>query len=572
MTGTRVARSALTARRTAVTAAALCSALVLAGCGGPDDGDAKAPRKAAPLPAGAQEVNPRPVAELRQGGTVKFGIQTWIHQYNAYQVDGTNGDAMAILEQVEPLLMPRDAKGVPHPDPHYLLSAKITSTGPQVVTYKLNPKARWSDGKRLSWRDFAALTKALDGSDDRYLVADSSGYDQIAKVERGADDQEARVTFKAAYADWPRLFRTLLPASQIDTPEKFNKGWIERIPVTSAAWKVGNIDKTAQTVTTVPDPEWWGDKPRLSRITWRALQTSALTEAYLNKEIDDAPAILPEDYKRLAKAPGTDIRDGARWDEVHITLGGRGPLKDLKVRQAVDLGIDRKGIITAFAKDLEAPVKPLDNHFFMPNQAGYRSNSGKWGKFDPQGAAKLLDEAGWKDNGPDSPRTKGGKKLQLTYVLSAGSSSSSLDQAQIVQQQLGQIGFKVSLQKVPDADYFEKYVDRGNFDLVSFRNVDQIFPSQLFSTFQRPRGKQSYLNFGGIGTAGIDELMTRAGHATDPAEARSLYNQADARIWAQGHSIELYQRPQIRAVRAKLANYGASGLGDIDYVKIGWEK
>ncbi|WP_329454490.1 ABC transporter family substrate-binding protein [Streptomyces sp. NBC_01497] len=559
-------------RAVAYTAATLSAALVMAACGGPSgDGHDKAVSHAAPA-VGAQGVNAQPASKVRQGGTLKLSTQTWITQYNEYQVDGTDGDASAILEQVEPVLMPKDAKGVPHPDPDYLRSARVTSTAPQVVTYELNPKAAWSDGKKMSYRDFAAVWHALDGHDDRYLVADSSGYDQIADVARGKDDQEVKVTFSTPYADWQRLFRVLLPAAAIDTPEKFNKGWIQRIPVTGAAWKIKSIDKTAQTVSTMPDPKWWGARPKLDSITWRALDLPADTEAYLNKEVDEAPAILPEDYKRLAKAPDTDIRRGARWDEVHISLSERGALGDVRVRQAVDLATDRKGIVAAFAHDLDFPVETLNSHFFMPNQAGYEDTAGKWGTFDLAGAKKLLDQAGWRDNGAGKPRTKGGRQLTLQYVISSGSASASVDQAQIVQQQLGMAGIKVVIQQVPQADFFVKFIDRGAFDLTSFRNVDEIFHSQLFSTFQQPKGAQAYLNYGRIGSPEIDKLMTQASRTTDTSKSNALYNEADKLIWAEGHSIELYQRPQILAVRKGLANFGASGLGDSDFVTMGWQK
>ncbi|MEW2544164.1 ABC transporter family substrate-binding protein [Streptomyces sp. NPDC047002] len=559
-------------RAVARAAAALAAALVLSACGGsPDDGHDGAGRGAAPA-VGAQGINPQPAANVRQGGTLKLSTQTWITQYNEYQVDGTNGDASAILEQVEPVLMPKDAKGVPHPDPAYLRSAAVTSTSPQVVTYELNPKASWSDGTRMSYRDFAAVWRALDGHDDAYLVADSSGYDQISGVARGKDDQEVKVTFGTPYADWQRLFRVLLPAGTIDTPDKFNKGWIQRIPVTGAAWRIKSIDRTAETVTTVPDPRWWGTRPKLDTITWRALDQPADTEAYLNNEIDETPAILPEDYQRLVKAPKTDIRRGARWDEVHISLSSRGPLADVRVRQAVDLATDRKGIVAAFAKDLDIPVTTLNSHFFMPNQAGYQDTAGRWGRFDLPGARKLLDQAGWREAGPGKPRTRNGRTLTLRYVISSGSASSAVDQAQIVQQQLGQAGIQVVIQRVPQTDYFTKFVNRGAFDLTSFRNVDQVFPSQLFSTFQQPEGAQSYLNYGRIGSSEIDKLMTEASRTTDTARSDRLYNEADRLIWAEGHSIELYQRPQILAVRKGLANFGASGLGDWDFTAMGWQK
>ncbi|SHM85983.1 ABC transporter family substrate-binding protein [Actinacidiphila paucisporea] len=553
-------------------AVALSAVALTAGCGsGSDDAKPDAKKSSAPPAVHAQGINPQPLSKVKQGGTLKMAIHQWISQWNSYQVDGNQGDAQSIVAQVEPSLFHYDAQGASTVDKDFLLSAEVTSTSPQVVTYTLNPKAKWSDGKQLSWQDFATQWKALSGKDDRYLVADTSGYEQISSVTRGVDDQQVKITFGKPYADWKRLFRPLLPAPSIATPELFNKGWLGKVPITGNSWKISGYDKTAQTVSTVPDPNWWGAKPKLDSIIYRALDGSAETDAYLNKEIDYTSAIQPEDYKRLAKSPGTDIRSGARWDEVHITLNGaRGPLQDLAVRQAVDLAIDRQGIVAAFSKDLPFPVTPLGNHFFMPNQQGYKDNSGKWGSHDLAGAKKLLDSAGWKDNGAGKPRTKDGKQLTLQYVLSAGSSTSATDQAQLVQAQLGQAGIAVKIQTVPADDYFEKYVHTGAFDLVSFRNVDAIFQTLLYSTFQAPTATQIYGNYGRISTPQIQQLISQAAQTTDQNAAIDLYNQADAQIWDQVHSIELYQRPQILAVRSGLANFGASGLADWDYNAMGW--
>jgi peptide/nickel transport system substrate-binding protein len=560
-------------RRSAVTAlaAALSATLVVAGCGSSDDG-AESKKAAAPK-ADGQDINVHPLSDLKQGGQVKFPITQWISQYNANTVDGSQGDSSDIAKLLLPDLFDSDATGAHHANPNFLLSAKVTSTSPQVVEYQLNPKAKWSDGKSLSWKDFQAQWKALNGTNKDYEAADTSGYDQISKVGQGKDAHAVKVTFDKPYADWQRLFDPLYPAAYIDTPEKFNKAWTEKVPVTGNAFKIGTYDKTAQTITAVPDPKWWGTKPKLDAIVFRVLDFTALTDAYLNKEIDFATALLPEDYKRLVKAPNTDIRRGARWDEVHITLNGaRGPLKDVNVRLAIGAAIDRTGINSAFSKDLSFELKPLDNHFFMPNQKGYQANSGEYGKFDPAKAKKLLDAAGWKDNGEGKPRTKGGKQLSLDYVLSSGSSTAQVDQAQLVQQQLAVAGVKLNLKKVPANDYFNKFVNTGNFDLTSFRNVDAVYLTMLTPVFLEPQGKNLFQNFGSVGSPEIDTLLKKAGQTTDQAEAIKLYNEADVQIWKLGHSIELYQRPQIVAVQKDLANYGAEGLADTDYTKVGWLK
>ncbi|KPH97791.1 ABC-type transporter, periplasmic subunit [Actinobacteria bacterium OK074] len=552
-------------------AATAAAALLVTGCGSSDNGTSKK-KVAAPL-ADGQDINAHPLSDIKQGGQLRLYITQWITQYNYNTVDGSQGDAQEISSTILPDLFDSDAKGVSHPNPNFLLSAKVTSTSPQTVEYELNPKAKWSDGKSLGWKDFRAQWQALNGTNTAYEAADTSGYDQISDVEQGKDAHAVTVTFKQPYADWKRLFDPLYPAKYIDTPQKFNSAWSEKVPVSGNAFKIGTYDKTAQTITLVPDPNWWGTKPKLDAIVYRVLDFTAATDAYLNNEIDLATALLPEDYKRLVKAPNTDIRRGARWDEVHITLnGGRGPLKDLKVRQAIQHAVDRQGIDEAFAKDLSFQLKPLDNHFFMPNQQGYQDNSGGYATYDPSAAEKLLDAAGWKSTGEGKPRTKGGKQLSLDYVLSSGSTSAQVDQAELVQQQLAQVGVKLNIQKVPANDYFNKFVNTGNFDLTSFRNVDAVFLSMLTPVFVQPQGKNLFQNFGSVGSPEIDALLKKAGQTTNTTEAIKLYNQADTQIWKLAHSIELYQRPQIDAVRKNLANFGAEGLASVDYTKVGWLK
>ncbi|MEU6378669.1 ABC transporter family substrate-binding protein [Streptomyces sp. NPDC046909] len=551
-------------------AATAAAALLVTGCGSSDD-DGKPVAQQSAAPAGSQDINAHPLSAVKQGGTLKLPISQWIADFNRYTANGNQGDAAEINELVEPSLFSADAKGEVHEDKNFLLSAEVTSTSPQTVVYKLNPKAKWSDGKPLSWRDFEAVWKALNGTDKEYEAGSTAGYELVGKVEQGADAHQVKVTFTKPYADWKRLFDPLLPAAGIDTPEKFNKGWTEQIPITGAAFKISSYDKTAQTITAVPDPNWWGTKPKLDSIVFRALDYSAWTDAYLNKEIDYATAILPEDYKRLAKAAGTDIRVGARWDEVHIEFNGaKGPLKDVRVRQALQHAIDRKSIAAAFGKDLPVELKTYGSHFFMPNQAGYQDNSGSYGAYDLDAAGKLLDAAGWKLEG--DKRVKDGKQLTLSYTLSSGSTSAQVDQAQLVQAQLAAAGIKLTIDKVPANDYFSKYVTIGNFELTSFRWVDQTFRSEAYPIYRQPEGKNLFQNYGSVGSPEVDALLEKAAETTDPAAANKLYNEADAKIWALGHSVPLYQRPQVLAVRSTLANYGATGLADDDYTKVGWLK
>ncbi|MFF9644575.1 ABC transporter family substrate-binding protein [Kitasatospora aureofaciens] len=562
-----------TARRLGrATALAVAVALAVTACTSGGGGSAGDVAKSEPPRQDSQDINAKPLDQVKDGGEVRLPLYQWITQWNPFQVDGRYGDAVEIMRALEPDLFTTDASGNFQPVADYLQEAKITSTSPQVVTYKLNPKAKWSDGKPLSYLDFKADWEASNGKKDGYNIADSSGYELISSVEQGADPTEVKVTFSEPYADWQNLFRPLIPAAGIGTAQDFNQGWVDKIPITAGALKIGTADKTAQTLTLVPDPAWWGTKAKLDRITFRVMSQSATTQAFLNNEIDLATAGTAAAYGQLKGAKDAVIRAASPWDDVHISFGQGGALADRKVRQALGKALDRSSLIKIANNGVPVEFKPLGNHIFMPNQTGYQDNSGEWAKFDLAAARKLLDDAGWKDAGSGEPRTKDGQQLELHWVINDSTPQAQLDLATAAAAMWLAAGVKVDLDKVPANDFFTKYVNPGKFEIASWRNTDSFPLSTSLTNFRLPVGDNVFGNYSKLGTPEIDALLKKAAGTLDPAEAAKLYNQADAKIWELGHTVELYQRPVVVATRKGLANEGAFGLGSTDYAKIGWEK
>ncbi|MFH8382941.1 ABC transporter family substrate-binding protein [Kitasatospora sp. NPDC018058] len=564
--------SSATRRFGRVTVLAAAVALAVTACTSGGSGSADNVAKSEPPRQDSQDINAKPLDQVKDGGEVRLALDQWITQWNPLQVDGgTYTDTVNLIRAVEPALFGTDASGTFQPNPDYLVEAKVTSTSPQVVTYKLNPKAKWSDGKPLSYLDFKADWQTSNGKDPAYNINDPSGYELISAVEQGADPTEVKITFAQPYADWQNLFRPLIPAAGIATPDDFNKGWLEKIPITAGPFKIGVADKTAQTLSLVPDPAWWGAKAKLDKITFRVMDKSASIQAYLNNEIDLASAGTATAYGQLKNAKDTVIRAASPWDEVHVSFGGNGALADQKVRQALGKALDRSALIKIANNGVPVEFKPLGNHIIMPNQAGYQDNSGDWAKFDLAAAKKLLDEAGWRESG-SGPRTKDGQSLELHWVLSDGTQQAQLDLATAAAAMWQAAGVKVDLDKVPANDFFAKYVTPGKFDIASWRNTDSFPNSKSLANFRLPVGDNSFQNPSRLGSQEIDDLLKKAAGTVDPVEAAKLYNQADAKIWELGHTVELYQRPVVAAVRKGLANYGAFGLGSEDYSKVGWEK
>ncbi|MGI5203145.1 ABC transporter family substrate-binding protein [Spirillospora sp. CA-108201] len=549
-----------------VLVAALLGAVLMtgAGCRAPSASDASGV-----LPAA--DVNPTPRDRVVKGGTLRWPLPEFPSQWNTNHVNGAKGAVEHVMQAVMPYLMRSDEKAVPRPVPEYLESATVKrARRGQTVTYRLNPRAKWSDGRPIGYADFLAQARALSGRDPRFEVSAVTGYQQIERIERGADEHTVEVTFAHAYADWHSLFSPLYPAAAYAGPRAFNTGWMGSAPVTAGPFRFQRIDRTAKTVTLVRNPAWWGPPAKLDRIVYRAMDTSAMPGAFANDEIDLMDIGLDADaLQRVRGVPGAAVRRAGGPDWRNFTFNAAGPvLSDARVRRAVMLGIDRRVIARSDLSGLGVPVQTLGSHFYVNTQAGYQDNSGGLGTYDPARAGRLLDEAGWKMRG--GYRVKAGRTLALRFVVPSGVPISKRE-GELTRALLERIGVRVDIHVVPADDVFERYVTPGNMDIVPFSWLGTPFPiSQMKAVFARPRGRNVQQNYSRIGSTAIDAAMDRAIAEISPERAHSLVNRTDRLIWRQASVLPLYQRPQLVAVRAELANVGAGGFLDPVYQDIGF--
>jgi peptide/nickel transport system substrate-binding protein len=524
------------------------------------------------------DINPVPRDELPDGGTLRWPLIAFPPNFNTGELDGTSADAAAVVGAVLPSMFRFDSEARPTVNKDYLDSADSTARDArQTVTYRINRKAVWEDGTPITEADFAAQWKALSGADPAYRVAASGGYEQIESVARGADDREVVVTFRRPYADWKALFSPLYPASTNNDPATFNDGWRAKLPAGAGPFTFERLDQTAKTITLVRNPKWWGNRPKLDQIVFRVIDGPAQVDALLNNEIDvlDVAADVNR-LKRVEAAPGLRVHRAAGPDFRSITINGTGEiLKDVNVRRALGMAIDRAAIAGALIGPLGVEPKPLQNHIFMPGQRGYRDNAGILSSPDDEGARKILDDIGWKLDG--TIRKNEGKALAVRFVVPNGVASSN-QVAELVRVMLDEIGVRVDVESVPTQDFFKVYIVPGNFDLTVFSFIGKPFPiSSNKPSYVSPKpGKDGALdfqqNFSRIGTPRIDALFDEATSESDEQKAVDLANMIDAALWDEVHSLPLYARPDIAATRSELANFGAFGFASVVYEDIGFTK
>ncbi|QHC25620.1 ABC transporter family substrate-binding protein [Streptomyces sp. GS7] len=738
--------------------------------------------------AESQDIAPAPRGELKDGGTVRWAIDAVPGTFNAFQSDA-DATTARITGAVLPSLFTVDANGRPQRNADYLDAADVSAREPkQVVTYQLNPKARWSDGRPVEAADFLAQWNALRGKDNAYWTARNAGYDRIAKVEAGARPHQVKVTFARPYADWQSLFTPLYPKGVMGSPHAFNDKSRSQLAVGAGPFSVQQRDADRGTVTLVRNPKWWGDAARLDRLVLAALPRDKRVAA-LSAGTVDVAAVDPAGARRItdaggsgdakaadAKAAAPDRAAGLRGYTVRKALepaytqlalnGGAGPLSDDRVRRAVARALDRQALADTVLKPLDLPSRPLGSHLLMAGQHGYEDHSDALGDADPEAARKLLADAGWKPAGgsgsgeagekagagravpPDvaddqgdegyrkesrtdrsgngtsadqsgdarsdgrnpahaaraghlgtaaghddqedgtrpgpadaplsfagavgsevqqaallrqsavfykagaadekaaaagdtgsaayakyrrykkraaqalgaaelietgqaphlpgsadhaaarqtraerSPEAaaadrpgrapvlrKDGKPLALRFVLPDGAGSEQLRAVgRRITGMLNKIGVRTSIQRVPDASYFQDHIASGDYDLALYSWPGTAFPATdarpIFAKPQpAPDGSLTVeQNYTRVGTDHIDQLFDQAASELDPDAARTLVEQADARIWAAAGSIPLYQRPELVATRKSLANIGAYGFASPRFQDIGYKK
>ncbi|WP_433592391.1 ABC transporter family substrate-binding protein [Nocardia sp. CA-145437] len=544
--------------------------MVATGCGG-DDGTA--PQGKAELGT-TSDINPHDVADLKDGGNLRLAMSAFPANWNTLNIDGNDAEIMGVERSMMPRAFKSDASGNLSIDTNYFTDIQLTNTNPQQVTYTINPKAVWSDGSPITWEDIAAQGNALSGRNKDFLLANNQGWDRVEKIERGTDDRQAVLTFNKHFSEWKGQFAGnsfLYPKSVTSTPESFNKGYVDAIGLTSGPFMVQSTDRGQGRIVLGHNPKWWGDTPKLDTITFSVLNDQATMPALQNNEIDVVGIGSRDDRKTAENTPGVVIRHapGNSWS--HITFNGApgSIFADPKLRVAVGKAIDRQGIATAIQTGLVVDPKPLNNHIYMAGQKGYQDNAPA---FDPNEAAKELDDLGWKVPAGGGIREKDGKKLEFRDVMY--NADTWVQMAQVMQQNLASIGVKLNIVTKPGQDYFTKVIQPGDFDMAHWSWVGDLFPlgsiDQIWGYHPETNDLQG--NYGRIGSPELNDLIEKTVSELDPDKAIELANQVDKQIFAEGHSLPLMQSAGNVAVRGNLANYGAAGLASLDYTKIGFLK
>ncbi len=516
-----------------------------------------------------------------KGGSLVFGFEGAFPDNLLPVISAGNSTATGFIEPrvlLTPFYNKPDFTLAPDPD---LIVGEPTSTltnNKQVIVYKINPKAVWSDGDPIDAKDFDfswRLQRSTDPTKGGCAdVISTVGFDQIASVEGSDNDKTVTVTMAKPFSDWKSLWGgpSLLPAHIMDKGNakascaNVTKGWPSAggIPVASGPFQItsGGVDVSKKVITLTRNPKWWGTPAILDRViaqsigsdpgvTVKALKNKELQVVYPQPQLD-----LVKNIKGLEPQVTSKTSFGLSFE--HLDFNTKDfHLGQKPVRQAIAYALNRPDLVSKTVGQFDARAQILNNRLYVNNQPEYKDNSG--GLYDKQDIAKaksLLEGAGYK-LGSDNIYAKGGKRLSLEMMTTQNNPlrENTID---VITQQLKPAG--IEIKKFLNADIFAgkekpRSLAGGQFQIGLFAWVATPFVSSNQSIYATPVDAQNFgQNYSRAGDPRVDAGFSKLISSVDPAVVSATANEVDTALWDDMYTLPLYQKPTFLAYDSNFTN------------------
>lgn len=340
-----------------------------------------------------------------------------------------------------------------------------------------------------------------------------------------------------------------LTTNNTETPTDFSagtEGYATSNTNGTGPFRLESRQPDAMTVLLVNDA-WWDDKKHnIDRLEFIPISSPATRiAALLSGEVDIIDSAPIQDLDRLKADPNITVLNLTELRTVFVAMnrrdtlpsGAENPFNDIRVRQALELAIDRDLINQRVMRGLARPSGSL----IAPDIAGYAAELDTFEPADAEKARALLEEAG-----------KVG--LAFTYTCMNDESINEEDWCQAIANLLTRAGFAPSIDMGPRAVQSPKR-SKGETELfnLSWANEPTLDAFSLLSQVLATKdGAYGVSNYGGWSVPALDALVQQAAAATDPTERLKLEAEALKIAKDEVLLIPLHQQPIAWATTAKV--------------------
>ena len=275
---------------------------------------------------------------------------------------------------------------------------------------------------------------------------------------------------------------------------------------------------------------YFGARPDWQRVTYRPITNDAArTAALLSGDVDMIAAVPGNDLARVRADPALTVStmqsnrcffwsvDVDRDVSPLVTDAdgkplARNPLKDVRVRRAMSKALDRGALVSRVMQGQGVPAAQ-----FMPDGVPGTSAALQPEAYDPDGARKLLAEAGY-PNG-----------FGLTIASTNDRYINDAALAQAVAQMWSRLGLRITVNTLPKAVYFPRAVKLEFSVLLSGNSTDTSEPlsqlQYLLGSFDAAKGIGAG-NYGRYSNPALDRLLAQASVALDDTRRGALIAEA----------------------------------------------
>lgn len=566
----RVTKRSTRLTRAGAVAAAL--ALVASACASgtdSDDGD-----DAQPTDFNTEAVvdyNPQDYENVAEGGVLRVA-GTYSPQGNPFH---TNSDLNSsnVWHWYNPVPITFSPEGEVQFNEDYFVDVEEgeNEDGGQVVTITINDEAEFNDGTPIDWRAIETAWITSNGENDAYQSSGDLGFRNITDVSEGETAKQAVIEFGVPDPWWPRLFNQILHPEVAD-PENFNEGYVEQArPEWGAGpYVVDEHNTNSGNVTFVRNDNWWGREGKLDERHLINLEPDAELNAFINGELDYTATGSAEGLERIADVPNTEIRYGSSPFVYKLILNAESDtLQDEVVRQAIFQSVDRGQIhdIVFQGLDHEEPLPGSNVLYFFQDE--YEDSVEEVIGFDPEGAAQLLEDAGYV-LGDDGVREHAdGTRLELEFPQTSDTEIAFAWTAAL-SQQLEAIGVKLNVNATPSTEW-NNIIDERRFDVWTVGQRTTT-PYDFFGNIESFYGSEDPNNLSGAGSEAWDEAFADVTIPVDLEQAAEVANELERQGLAHYGWLPLYSGPSIYGVSEGLANIGGTIFHRPLPEVVGWEE
>ena len=274
------------------------------------------------------------------------------------------------------------------------------------------------------------------------------------------------------------------------------------------------------------NPAWWGKiEGNVTEVIYTPIKSdSTRVAALLAGDVDLLTDLPTQDVTRLRSDPKLKVLDGAENRTIFIGMDqfsnelkysdvkGKNPFKDIRVRKALNLAVDREAIKRVTMRGLSIPAAIM----IAPSVHGWSADIDKVAPADMEGAKKLLAEAGYPN----------GFSFQLDCPNNRYVNDEEICQALVGM--WSRIGLKAKLLAQSMPIFITKV---QNFDMDAYMlgwgvaNFDASY-SLISLIHTKTTGADGSFNLGRISDSKLDALIDAAKIETDAKKRDALLREA----------------------------------------------